>query len=84
MKSYPVGLTWETKGYHCTILSTEPRSQNSEHWLSHNVEWNPKREWSAKHVKQMSTKKLEKEFRRLGISPEPEQQIHFEEDLFSV
>ena len=86
MRCYPVGLTWETKGYNCTIKSTEIRKDYEHSWLSHNVEWKPKYDYSINITRtmQMSTKKLEKEFRRIGISPQPEDQAHFEEDLFSV
>ena len=84
MKHYPVGLKWESKGYKCTIVSTQPRGQDGYHWLSHDVEWNPKYGYSMKHIKHMSTKKLEKEFKRLGINPDPDNQSHFEEGLFEL
>jgi hypothetical protein len=84
MKQYPVGLSWKTKGYHCEILSTEMRSDGSSTWLSHNVEWKPKWDYAMKHIKQMSTKKLEKEFKRLGIQPKPEEQEHFDDAMFEV
>ena len=85
MRHYPVGLKWETKGYNCTIVNTSPlTAADGYHWLSHDVEWNPKYGYSIKHIKHMSTKKLDKEFKRLGINPEPDTQSHFDEGLFEL
>ena len=84
MKHYPVGLKWETKGYHCEILSTEIRSDGTYQWLSHNVEWKSKWGGYRPMIKQMSTKKLEKEFKRVGIHAQPVKEKHFSENLFEV
>jgi hypothetical protein len=84
MKYYPVGLKWETKGYHCTILGTDECTDGVHYWLSHRVEWNPKYGYSTKHTKKMSTRKLAKEFKRLGITQPVEDKNHFEEGLFEI
>lgn len=85
MKYYPVGLKWETKGYHCEIISKSNVSDGHGTYYSHEVTWEPKYDNRVAHIKNMSTKKLEKEFKRVNINPKPANQNHFEdEDLFEV
>jgi hypothetical protein len=65
------------------------RSDGERQWMSHNVEWKPKQRFmfysrGHEHMKQMSVKKLEKEFKRVNVTFQPRNENHFEKDLFEI